>query len=210
MGYRNGESSPGFSGMLDELLVQAREHINLHAGYRIIPRGNASAGDGLVNIFDHVFKTDKLIASRLKKIDGAALFTTSVGTEFDRWSREFFNTGDPISGYIADLIGSEYAEAAANWIEDRIIEIAKTDNLNCSNRYSPGYCGWSVGEQHILFSMLPKEFCGITLTNSALMLPIKSVSGIIGVGAKMIKKDYQCKICTLDNCYKRYTKPAKK
>jgi hypothetical protein len=39
-----------------------------------------------------------------------------------------------------------------------------------------------VAEQHKLFSLLPPGICGITLSDSALMHPIKSVSGITGIG----------------------------
>ncbi|MCK7538940.1 MAG: hypothetical protein MZV63_52410 [Marinilabiliales bacterium] len=46
-----------------------------------------------------------------------------------------------------------------------------------TNRFSPGYCGWDVAEQHKLFSFFKDNFCGITLTESALMNPVKSVSG---------------------------------
>ncbi|KAA3618678.1 MAG: hypothetical protein DWQ05_06870 [Calditrichaeota bacterium] len=210
MGYRGGKAPQPFDDLLRSLIQEAQNYINLQAGYRILPRGSAHAETGWVRLNETVFKTDKLISSRLKKMDAAAIFTTSVGHEFDTWSRRFFEDGDPVSGYMVDLIGSEYAEAAADWIELRIIEKAKQHTLNCSNRYSPGYCGWSVAEQHKLFGFLPENFCGISLTETALMLPIKSVSGIIGIGPEMIKKDYQCKICTLDNCYKRNTKPGNK
>jgi len=55
-----------------------------------------------------------------------------------------------------------------------------------TNRYSPGYCGWDVTEQHKLFQLMPENYCGIKLTPSALMDPVKSISGIIGIG-KMLK-----------------------
>ena len=41
-----------------------------------------------------------------------------------------------------------------------------------TNRFSPGYCGWHVNEQKLLFSLLPDNVCGITLNSSALMYPI--------------------------------------
>lgn len=76
-----------------------------------------------------------------------------------------------------------------------------------TNRFSPGYCGWHVSEQHKLFSLFPApEPCGVRLTPSALMMPIKSVSGIIGLGSHVRRMDYTCGLCDYLQCYKRKLK----
>lgn len=51
--------------------------------------------------------------------------------------------------------------------------------------------------------MLPDRPCGIELTESSLMYPIKSVSGIIGIGSRVERKPYGCTICRNTACYKR-------
>ena len=132
----------------------------------------------------------------------AALFAVTIGHEFDKWSKNTFNSGDPLGGFIIDLIGSELAESTADWIENKIVSMAKIENKKCSNRYSPGYCGWNVSEQHKLFSFFPENFCGISLTETALMKPHKSVSGIIGISETIIRRDYPCDVCNVSHCYK--------
>ena len=72
-----------------------------------------------------------------------------------------------------------------------------------SNAYSPGYCDWNVSEQQLFFSMLPVGFCGVTLTDSCMMLPIKSVSSLLAVGKNTEKKPYGCAICQNKSCIKR-------
>jgi len=67
--------------------------------------------------------------------------------------------------------------------------------LKITNRYSPGYCGWVTSEQHKLFALLPKDICSIRLTESSLMLPIKSVSGFIGIGPNVRFNPYTCQLC---------------
>ena len=90
----------------------------------------------------------------------------------------------------------------------------RVKNLQISDRYSPGYCEWSVAEQQKLFSLLPENFCGISLSDSSLMTPIKSVSGIIGIGKDLKQKGYQCNWCNDQNCIygriKRQKKDLKK
>ena len=73
-----------------------------------------------------------------------------------------------------------------------------------TNRFSPGYCGWHVSEQQRLFSLFPTANpCGIRLTDSSLMIPIKSVSGIIGIGKNVRHLDYSCGLCNYSKCYKK-------
>ena len=72
-----------------------------------------------------------------------------------------------------------------------------------TNRYSPGYCGWNVSDQQKLFALLPKNFCGVSLNENSMMLPVKSISAVIGIGKTVEKKDYQCSICDVEFCYKR-------
>jgi len=74
--------------------------------------------------------------------------------------------------------------------------------------YSPGYCGWKVAEQSKLFKMFPADFCNIGLTESMMMDPVKSISGIIGVGRDVKFDAYTCNLCNSLNClYKNLKSP---
>ena len=102
-----------------------------------------------------------------------------------RWKpgqRNYLTEGDAALSYLVDTVASVTEEQATDVLHDHIEKQMQMQGLKITNRYSPGYCDWSVSEQHLLFSFLPANFCGITLTESSLMVPIKSVSGIIGIG----------------------------
>jgi len=113
-----------------------------------------------------------------------------------------------LRAYIVDAIASETVEQVAGWLENKIADHAQERAWKITNRYSPGYCGWSVEEQHKFFSLLPDGFCGISLTPSALMIPIKSVSGVIGLGPEVNRGAYQCSICDLKDCFRRTDEPV--
>ncbi len=74
-------------------------------------------------------------------------------------------------------------------------------------RYSPGYCGWHVSGQMALFDYLGPDAVGITLTESFLMHPLKSVSGVIVAGQPDIHRfvhDFPfCAACTGKECRER-------
>lgn len=69
-----------------------------------------------------------------------------------------------------------------------------------TNRYSPGYCEWPLSGQRDLFAYIGDHPTGITINESCLMQPIKSVSGIIGIGDEVRKRSYGCDICNSTSC----------
>jgi cobalamin-dependent methionine synthase I len=85
-----------------------------------------------------------------------------------------------------DAIASEATELAADGLEQRILDerirlgaVAPSTSLV---RYSPGYCGWHLSGQRALFAALKPEAIGLTLRDSCLMEPLKSISGVMVLG----------------------------
>ena len=142
---------------------------------------------------------DKII-SQLKNTEALALFVCTAGKEIENLSKKLITKNKYLEGYIVDLIGSEIAEAIAELMHKKIIERVKSLKLKTTNRISPGYCNWNVIEQLKLFSFFPINTCKISLTEKGLMYPIKSVSGIIGIGKNVKFKDNSCEICGLTSC----------
>ncbi len=100
----------------------------------------------------------------------------------------------------------EVVENAADMMHHELKAEAAVRGKKITNRFSPGYCGWDVAEQHKLFTFFRDNFCGITLTESALMNPVKSVSGLIGIGRDVKYAAYQCHVCNDKNCIYRNRK----
>jgi hypothetical protein len=176
---------------------------DIRIGYIIIPPNQFQLKKTALVAKDTHFKTGKIIAGQLTKSETIALFVVSAGSIFENLSRRLFDQGDFPGGYVVDLIGSEIAEAAADRLELEILSKLSPYKLGITNRYSPGYCGWNVAEQFKLFSLLPKNFCGVTITENALMVPLKSISGISGIGSGVERIAYPCDVCNVKDCYRR-------
>lgn len=203
LGYAK-QSTPEFvSGIIDEVLASLPRYAAVRSGFRIIERGRVLFTPHGIDCGSIFFNTESIIAKRLASSSTIAVFVTTAGPLVEKWSRELMSKGDAVRGYIVDSAGSEVAEQAAEWLEAHVGTVVAPKNWNTTNRYSPGYCGWSVADQHKLFSLLPKDFCGIRLTESALMIPIKSVSGVIGLGPNAKKEGYQCSVCDVEDCLRR-------
>lgn len=152
------------------------------------------------------FTPDSIITKYLQEADFYAALIASVGKEMDGWITRKRADNDIMENFVADALGSLIAEAIVEWGKTYLETLVADWGLRISNSYSPGYCGWNVAEQQLFFSMLPERFCGIILTDSSLMLPVKSVSSLIGIGKNIEKKPYGCAICRKKDCFKRKNK----
>ncbi len=210
MGYEPGNAPEPIPQLIKEVLDIAHDYSEIKGGYVIQDDIDINRNDKILQINDTVFEVKKIVAGQLRKMETLALFACTAGPEIGSYSKELMHDGDFIKGYIADVIGSEMVESAMDKIQDDLEQKMESRGLHITDRYSPGYCGWSVGEQHKLFSFLPENFCNITLTPSSLMQPMKSVSGIIGIGTEVRRKGYVCNMCDMVNCIYREKKHTKK
>jgi hypothetical protein len=205
LGYPDCRIDSHFEYLIEQVLIRVPELCRIRAGYRVVDaRTDEGRNDGFF-ANDIFFQTDRIVAAQLKKAEKVALFACTIGPGMESWSRQTFRDGDPVSGHFIDTAASVAVEKATEILHDHIGSVMAQRGLHITNRFSPGYCGWSVAEQYRLFSFFHEGFCGISLTDSALMLPIKSVSGIIGIGALVNREDYFCDRCTRKECtYRAY------
>lgn len=150
------------------------------------------------------FQIGKIINRQLRGSEAYAFFAATAGQEFEEYQERLKEKGDMVRIYIADALGSILAEKAADLMEETLEKDLIKKGWKHTNRFSPGYCGWHVSEQQKLFPIFPiSNPCGIHLTASSLMLPIKSVSGVIGLGSDVRKLEYTCGLCTFEQCFRR-------
>ncbi len=187
--------------MMDEIFLKANEICQPRIAYQIF-EGEVK-DKTTISIENTVFKAGSIITAYLPDTTHFAVFVATAGQEFDQYLKQLRTDGFLAEEYIADAIGSEIVEACVRFIQRNVQNDVQLLGYHLSNSYSPGYCGWHLKEQQKLFSLFPKDICEISLNDSFLMTPIKSVSGIIGLGEKIKKLPYSCEICTMQNCYKR-------
>ena len=154
------------------------------------------------------FDMGKIILRQLRGSEAYALFVCTSGIEYEEYQQHLKEQGDMVRVFIADTLGSVIAEKCADQMEATLQENIDKLGWHHTNRFSPGYCGWHVSQQQLLFPLFEGHTCGVQLTDSSLMVPIKSVSGIIGIGKKVRKLDYTCGLCDFQQCYKRKSKLA--
>ena len=201
MGFNGSEPDNVSRETTEQLLREASEWVHPRYEYLIL---DGEYADGTVTVNGVDLEVGKIIGGQLRDSERFVLFTASVSDGWTRWMEMLEKRDDILQKFIADCIGSQIVESTADYMEQVLQEELYLQGLKRTNRFSPGYCGWTVAQQPLLFSLFPEEHpCGITLTESCLMMPVKSVSGIIGVGHRVNRMPYTCNICTMEMCIRR-------
>lgn len=203
LGYPGGQCPEYLRLLIREALQWAMEHCVIHGGLAVTGPVSWRKETHALILGEVELEIQKMLFGQLRKSEAMALFVCTAGAAIGARADELMRQGDFLEGYILDLIGSEIVEAAMDKIQDTLEQDLALTGLHITNRFSPGYCGWRVAEQQKLFSFFPKDFCGVTLTEHSLMQPIKSVSGIIGIGKEVRRKAYACHVCEMAHCIYR-------
>ncbi|MCX7876751.1 MAG: hypothetical protein N2321_11400 [Melioribacteraceae bacterium] len=200
LGYDEKDIPQHFSEIINSILHELPLILNIKAGYKIFDFVYYDNEPNGIFINNKFFYLHKIITKQIYKSEFVILFCLTIGTRAEKKINELFEKGDAVKGYIYDTILSLATETVANVLHEHIKKKFLKVNKKVTNRFSPGYCSWNVDEQKILFSLLPKNFCGIKLNKSSLMKPIKSISGIIGIGEKVKFREYNCNKCEIKDC----------
>lgn len=209
MGY--GSSTPDSATVAEtHAMLKEAEAVTRPSFCFFITDGSLDSDSARLSAMGHDFDIGKIISRQLRGSQRYVFFVATAGAAFEELRKATEDNGDMVRAFIIDSIGSVIAEKTADRMEEALDSLLSSAGLKHTNRFSPGYCGWHVSGQHDLFALFPDgRPCGVTLTPSALMIPIKSVSGVIGVGENVRHLDYTCGLCDYKLCYKRQKRTNK-
>ncbi len=119
----------------------------------------------------------KSLAKNLSDCRTVTLFAATIGLEIDRAIKKH-SVSSPSRAVLISAIGAERIESLCDLFESEIKE--KTDAL-IRPRFSVGYGDAPIETQKEIFRVLTPEKIGLTLNDSMLMSPTKSVTAFIGI-----------------------------
>ncbi len=175
--------------------LKKTEDEDVYFGYTVLP---ASLDATLLKIDRTIFNVGDDISLMLRSVDKTAVFACTLSPGLNKIIEQYSFSSDYVEAYMMDIIGTVIIEKTLVNLHKEIKDLYKT--IKVTNTISPGNCGWSVEEQRKLFSLLPGGFLNIKLNHSGMMKPVKSLSGIIGIGSKVIHKQTECRYCKSRNC----------
>jgi hypothetical protein len=146
----------------------------------------------------------KLLAELLKSAEYVVLALCTIGPGIDRLSKEQF-TQNPVFALALEGFGSAAVETLATEFCALIDEKASQCGMTSSIPMSPGMVGWPVDEgQGQIFGILDASAIGVRLTESSMMLPVKTISLVLGVGEALSGDGSTCDYCSMrERCHYR-------
>ena len=171
MGYKNDNEAP--EGLYEECLKEYLSVASFKACYR---KSSLKFGDDGEIVFDFGTVKSRDLTKNLQGCKYAYIFAVTSGIGVDRLLMRYKKT-DPLKAMIIDCIASSGIECRCDELNALIVK----DEVS-RPRYSPGYGDAGLECQPMILSFLDAQrLLGITLTDSILMLPVKSVTAIIGI-----------------------------
>jgi len=186
-----------------DILDELNYNTGIQGGYIIKNVEELNIKSGIIKIENIQLNLGRQVCGYIKGSDQAALFICTAGEDFTRMTNALNEQGDIMEAYLLDAIGSLTVENAMDKIQEDLKLSLQKDHLKISNRYSPGYCNWQLTDQKSLFKLIGENQIGINLSDSYLMTPRKSVSGLIGIGQLIRHHEYGCKTCSNTTCIYR-------
>jgi len=183
----------------ERVIEQARTLAHPRAVYEV--HETAHAADGAVLLGKGRF-TGKILNRVLEGSDLAAVYAVTLGPELDAEASRYAAGGDVLSSVLLDTVGTLVLAKASIAFVGRVFE-AQAAPRGCvvTLPFGPGQCRWDLSEQRVLFDLIKPTRIGIALTDTFLMIPKKSVSGILGIGkSDEVFTSSPCQLCHRKDC----------
>lgn len=177
-GYRGGPSLE--EAQLREVFTKVYEECANAFSYTVCYARLPLTWEGTELVYP--FRTQsKALANFLKGCEEVVLFAATVGQEIDRHILRNEKIA-PTKALLCQAYGAERVEALCDAFAGEVEEEMAAEGLKVINRFSPGYGDLSLDVQKDFFRILDiSHRLGISLGDSMLMRPSKSVTAILGL-----------------------------
>jgi hypothetical protein len=145
-------------------------------------------------VVDGVTFTSRVLRVNLESAHRVFPFVATCGMELEDWARSI---DDLLQRYWAETISEMALRAARQALDEHLVGRYQPGPISAMN---PGSLGdWPLREQRPLFALLgdPHHSIGVRLMDSFLMVPIKSVSGILFPTQESFAS---CQLCPREAC----------
>lgn len=191
------ESTSALSAVADECLCECKGKFRPRVCYAEFPI--SSNGNEIDLSFAHI--TSKALAKNLCGCEKAVVFAATVGIEIDRIIQKYSKL-DVSKAVFMQAIGAERIEALCDLFCARLKEIKKKQGMFLKPRFSAGYGDLPIELQKDIFRVLDcNRKIGVTLNESLLMSPSKSVTAIVGLSSSdTAAVNSGCSNCSNTDC----------
>jgi hypothetical protein len=205
-GYKRGVDvpDPDVRALFEEAHALGRELMAPRAVVRWSPVGEEAGGrlalaDGPTFTIPGIAET----WGRVREVAGAVV---TIGGALEARVAALWDARELPLAAMLDSVGSGAVESLAEHVNDLLCQQGIARGARVTNRISPGYGGWDVSEQNLLFHFVGGAPIGVELNAACFMTPEKTITLLVGAGPDARVDHYfsQCVRCWMAGCaYRR-------
>lgn len=168
------EETEETAALLNACIAEAKDKLTYAVCYRVLPCKTS----GALCDFGAFSVSSERLAATLHGCDTVVVFAATVGVGIDRLIAKYSRLS-PSKALLFQAIGTQRIEALCDVF---CADMAQEHGKRTRPRFSPGYGDLPLSVQRELFVALDCERrIGLTLNDSLLMSPTKSVTAIVGL-----------------------------
>ena len=190
------------------LIAESFERLRSVAGRKSVYRiFDLEQEDGETVRFGSLTVKSKSLGKNLRGCDKIVLFGATLGIGVDQLLSRTSKT-DMAKTVVLQACAAALLEEYCDECQERIRQEMESEGRYLRPRFSPGYGDFPIECQRDMVRMLDcAKSIGLTLTESCMMAPSKSVTAVIGAGRAAVRCHRQgCESCEkLDCIYRRDT-----
>jgi Methionine synthase I, cobalamin-binding domain len=192
---------------IDDFQTRLKDLTTPELSYRI--KKTESVSKGSICLQEGTkFKSPKF-SKAMEPCEDIVCFIATIGSGIEEETVRLMRENRLSDSYILDSMGSIVVENMVDKFYNDMKKKYELKGRGVTLRFSPGYCDWPITEQKKLFRLLGPDLTGVQLTDSCLMQPRKSVSGVFGVlpsNVNLSVSPYNpCLECKKQDCVARRT-----
>lgn len=146
------------------------------------------------------------LCKNLKDCSRAVLLAATLGTQVDLLLKRYAVT-EMSRAVVLQAVAAALLEEYLDECQEEILKEIEED-VTLRPRFSPGYGDFDIKNQQMVLRMLNADkTIGLSMTDSYMLTPVKSVTAVIGISTKKeICPPQGCELCGKEDCtYRRNT-----
>ena len=200
LGHNGQEIDSDLNLRINECIKETKKEIDTKYIYEIYDIKNDLDLNTIEFKNTNLILKSKDVSELLKDCDKCVLMCATLGFNIEKNIRRY-SYNNLTKGIIIDACATTSIEEVCDLVQDSILDKVAKEEKSLTMRYSPGYGDLDISANRDILNVLDAHRkIGVTVTNTGIMIPRKSVVALIGITNKKIAKVKR----TCENCSNRF------